>query len=201
MSIIKRVYLKALWYKKTYPFYWAHKPMCGLYRDDVVRFKKIYLCRSCLFVYLGIGFGILYPILFPAIYTEYGLVSIAALSVFTLPFSYPSVYKRLSRRFRDLLRFSLGCITVQIVYLFFKGFILPALTVLIFCYILWKIYFTKRAKRKLQLCHDCEEFSYETVCSGYTLQTKLLREYEEEATEYILKTGYIPKAVQRFDKR
>jgi hypothetical protein len=30
------------------------------------------------------------------------------------------------------------------------------------------------------------------VCSGFRLQTKLVGEYQAEATEYLLRTGYVP---------
>ncbi|KAB2890359.1 MAG: hypothetical protein F9K32_08970 [Desulfobulbaceae bacterium] len=58
---------------------------------------------------------------------------------------------------------------------------------------LWMVYIRQRSTRKIRRCQACDEYSDDRVCSGFARQLVLLREYEEEATEYILGTGYVMK--------
>jgi hypothetical protein len=74
---------------------------------------------------------------------------------------------------------------------------MPALAVILPSAIAWKIYYQQRHKRKLQLCYACHEYSDSEVCSGFRLQTKLVGEYQAEATEYLLSTGYIPDILKQ----
>lgn len=77
-----------------------------------------------------------------------------------------------------------------------RGHFILAVIAIMVSYISWKIYFKQRAKRKIEICYACDEYSEEKICSGYKTQHLLIREYEEEATEYILSTGYIPKIMK-----
>ncbi len=196
MIFTKKIYLKFLWLKKTYSFIWAHKPLCELYKEDVIKIKNISICRSCFFVYFGMIMSFAFSIMFRNFYIEYGGIVLSGVLSFTLPFSHPTLYKRIPRRVRDLIRFSMGYLIIQIFFVLLRGHFNLALVVMLLSYFFWNIYYKQRAKRKIQLCYSCNEYSDDKVCSGYKKQQLSLREYEEEATEYILRTGYIPKILK-----
>jgi len=196
VSIACRIYLKFLWFKKTYPFNWAHKPLCAHYEEDLLKIQNMHICRSCFFAYSGITANIMFLIIFRDFFIEYGGIVISSLLSFTLPLSQPIIYKKIPRKFRDLIRFFMGALIVQIVFALLTGQLILPLIAICLSYISWKIYFKQRAIRKIDLCHACPEYSEDKVCSGYKAQQSLIREYEEEATEYILSTGYIPKILK-----
>lgn len=193
MTVAARLYLKFLWLQKTYSFYWAHKPLCDRYKEDVLSIGAIRLCRSCFLTYVGLLSNLLALILFPGLYTEHGSVFLVVLLSISLPLSHPTLYTRLPRKIRDMCRFSLGLLIVQTMHALLNGHVILSFAVIVLCCIFWRVYFKQRSTRKIQLCHACAEFADDRVCSGFTTQMNLLREYEEEATEYILSTGYVPK--------
>lgn len=196
LSFVNKIYLKILWLKKTYSFIWAHKPLCEKFNEDVIKIKKIHLCRSCFFTYSGLlttGFAILF---LPSIYLEFYNYALLVLVAFTLPLSYPTLYKRLPRKCRDILRFMIGCIIPLTVYALIKGDILLTLGIFLISGIFWKIYFKQRLKRKLNICNACDHYTDHQVCPGFEQQAKLIRAYEEDATNYLIKTGYVPKVLK-----
>lgn len=192
----QKFYLKVLWLSKTYPFLWAHKPLCGTYREDVLRIRGVHLCRSCVFSYLGIVCGALLPLLFPASWGKYGTLILPVTTLIVLPFSYPVLYKRLPRPCRDLVRLMLGIVPPLVIWTALGNQIVLALCVLLLSCIFWKIYFRQRQRRKLASCESCNEYSADTICSGYVMQAGRIREYEEEATEYLLATGHMPDCLK-----
>jgi hypothetical protein len=192
VSIAARICLKLLWLKKTWTFRWAHKPLCSAYRMDVLRIRNVFVCRSCLCVYSGMLLSLTALAFFPAICAEYCGGILAFLLSFTLPLSHPTLYRRLPRPLRDACRLSLGFAAVQIPVAAGSGHAILALAAVLLCVALWKVYYRQRATRKIQFCHACREYSPDSACSGYSRQLSLLREYEQEATEYLLSTGYTP---------
>ncbi len=194
--MIRRLYLKLLWFKKSYPFNWAHKPLCGKYRAEVIKLGNVYVCRSCTCAYLGVLVGLIFPFTLSAFFNNHSSIMLIGLLSVVLPLSHPFIYKKLHRSFRDLLRFSLGLLIAVGGHVLFTGGLLLGVGVFLSCYIFWKIYYKKREKRKIEECLSCDEYSEETICSGYTLQSQRIREYEEEATEYLLHTGYRPKGLK-----
>jgi len=196
VSIECRIYLKFLWLKKAYSFNWAHKPLCAQYEEDLLKIKNMRICRSCFFAYSGMTINLLFLIIFREFFIESGGIVISGLLSCTLPLSQPKIYKKIPRKFRDLIRFLLGALIVQTVFALLTGQLILPLVAICLCYISWKIYFKQRAIRKIDQCHSCPEYSEQTVCSGYRAQQSLIREYEEEATEYILSTGYTTKILQ-----
>lgn len=198
LSFINKVYLKVLWFKKTHSFIWAHKPLCEKFSEDVIKIKKIHLCRSCFFTYSGMlttGFTTLF---LPSIYLEFCNYVLFTLVAFTLPLSYPTLYKRLPRKLRDIIRLMLGSMISLTVYALIKGDILLALGIFLLSCIFWRVYFTQRSKRKLNICHACGAYAEHQVCPGFEQQAELIREYEKEATNYLIKTGYVPKILKKF---
>jgi len=197
VSLAGRLFLKTLWLKKTYSFYWAHKPLCAAYKEDVIKIKNIHLCRSCCCVYLGVILSFFFLVFRGSFHTGYSSTFLLASSSVTLLLSYPTLYKRLPRMLRDGCRFSVGVILVGTLYALFNGRIMLALAVILPSAIAWKIYYQQRGKRKLHVCYACNEYSQSEVCSGFRLQTKRIGEYQAEATEYLLKTGYVPDILKQ----
>ncbi len=186
------MYLKALWLKKSYSFNWAHKPLCYNYREDVITLGHVHLCRSCLCAYLGVLSGLTVPVILPEFFGGNSKVILIILMTLTLPLSHPFIYKHLHRRVRDLLRFSLGMLLAIGSWVALTTSFPLGLGALLLCFIVWKIYYKKRAIKKIELCLQCEEYSENYICSGYIHQSQCIREYEEKATEYLLKSGYRP---------
>lgn len=194
MSVIGRLYLKILWLRKTASFYWAHKPLCAAYKADVLTIGTIRLCRSCFLTYAGVLLNLLAVIVvFPGLSVEYGHILLVALAAITLPLSSPGLYTRLPRGLRDICRFSLGLLIVQTIHALLTGHAILSLAVMLSSFALWRVYFRQRSARKIKRCQVCDEYADGRVCSGFARQMVLLREYEEEATEYVLSTGYVPK--------
>ncbi len=196
MNLVIKAYLKWLWLSKTYSFLFAHKPLCSHFQEDTILVRGVYLCRSCVITYLGIIAG--------CIITPVAGMSAKSISLFllvlllvTLPLSHPAIYKKMPRSLRDILRFNLGVIISFSVLLpaYYHEFLFP-LVVIGISFIFWKFYYKKRSIRKIQFCEKCSEYQTEAICSGYQMQATLIREYEDKATEFKYKTGYIPKILQ-----
>jgi len=190
------MYLKVLWLKKSYSFNWAHKPLCQNYSEDVIKLGHVSLCRSCTCAYLGVLFGLVFPVFVPEFFAGYSKTILLLLIALTLPLSHPFIYKRLHRRVRDLLRFSLGTLIAVGTRVALHTSVVLGLGTFVLCFVAWKMYYHKRATRKIEKCLQCEEYSENHICSGYTQQSQCIREYEEDATEYLLKTGYRPKQIK-----
>lgn len=141
--MVRRIYLKLLWLNKSYTFNWAHKPLCEKHRHDVIRLGRIYLCRSCSCVYLGIFFSFVILLCCNDFIRNHQLSLLVTLSTITLPLSHPSLYKKLPRRFRDALRFSLGLLLALLGGVLLRGNLLLALPVAILLYLSWRIYYRK----------------------------------------------------------
>lgn len=195
-SLTTRWGLYRLWLRKTYRFNWAHKPLCARYREDVLKIGSLYLCRSCLFVYLGVAVALGYSTLRSSRDGATEILPLTVLLAGVLLCSAPPWYKRLPRGIRDGLRFLLGASLVFIADQGLRGevvfFVLSALA----CYGAWRLYATARQRRKRSNCASCPEYSPDRVCPGYRLQTTKIKEYQEEATEYLLARGYRPTIIR-----
>ncbi len=196
MSLVTKTYLKWLWLSKTYPFRWAHKPLCNHFAKDTITLGHIFLCRSCLFTYLGIIITVVLNSYY--INTPNGISRLLiVLLLITLPLSHPSIYKKNPRPIRDILRFNLGVIIGSsfLLLIYHHSFFLP-LSVMGISFVFWRYYYQKRSIRKIEFCKKCGEYQKTSICSGYRLQASLIREYEEKATEYMYAKAYTPKALQ-----
>jgi hypothetical protein len=196
-SLPSRWGLYLLWLQKTYPFNWAHKPLCATYRDDVVRLRSVYLCRSCLLVYLGMASSLCSLTLFSTTWSGSPSFLLALLLSVLLLSSAPGYYKGFSRPLRDLLRFVLGLTLVLVVWQGFHGGWLFSAVAFLACWGAWHLYSASRKRRKLNVCYACRDYSRERVCPGYAMQTARIKEYQEEATEYLLQRGYRPKITEQ----
>lgn len=197
MRLATRLSLKILWLKKTSYFLWAHKPLCKLYREDVLKIKGIYLCRSCLFVYLGGVLGLILALFLHLFQPGYSHAVLIVLTFTVLPLSSPKFYKGLSRRWRDLIRLTAGILIIFIFSTVVEGHFFLVLIILLISSLFWKMYYRQRAKRKIEFCSTCAEHATAGICSGYQLQAASIREYEQEATDFILRTGYTPQSLKK----
>ncbi len=188
----RRLYLKWLWYKHAYPFNWAHKPLCSHFRNDVIQMRSVYLCRSCVMAYAGIGIAVLSSVAFPGAADRFGPIILLLCCAAILPFSFPKLYKKLPRLIRDFLRFIMGCTIVLCLYLVLSGQYLPGLTGVFLLFLFWTVYMRGRRIIKLKACDCCSEFGKQDICSGFRFQAERIRLYENEATDFLLASGYIP---------
>jgi len=158
--VVNRIRAKLHWWKFSYPFLLAHKPLCSRFKNDVLKLGHIHLCRSCTFLYSGL------------------IVSLG---------SSPWFYWKTNRIIRDMLRCSLGYILAASIYFLsagiWLGFIVHALL-----FTGWFFYYRKkRAERKSVQCDGCAEQNCNSVCSGYKVQADYIRKYEIFATDQLIK--------------
>ncbi len=187
ISTLKRnLYLKWLWLRHTYPFLAAHKPLCSRFRQDVLKFGPIYLCRSCTFVYGGIASGALFWWAFPGIVQDAGLSLFVTLTAATLCFSFPTWYKEWRRAGRDLVRWLLGIVLVLNASLWVEGRVIEGLAGALVLFLFWRFYFHHRHHRQIHACDGCPELGKPGACSGFTMQAARIRRYEDQASRFLM---------------
>lgn len=174
---------KPLWFKRLIiflPILFAHKPLCKSFKKDLFQIKNIYFCRSCSFLLLGFSLSILSLTLLNLIqFTLYIYLSIF-LSILVLIFSYPKLYKVLSRPIKDCLRFSLGWSLANLLFLLIFKKLFLFLTITAFLWILKVVYSGMRSKMKDDACNHCEEFHQDKLCSGFLPKAKLMKKHEDQ---------------------
>jgi hypothetical protein len=183
------VRLRILWLRHSYRFRWAHRPLCSRFSDGVVRFGQVHLCRSCVCAYCGIVLCAI-ACLFLNVVRESAVPLLVCLMVPTLGFSMPRLYKRCSRRVRDLLRYSMGCCISLCICVMLKGNAVVSGLCVSILLIFWRIYFVMRRNRKAQACNACPELG--RICTGCRIQADAVRAYEAEATHLLLASGRKP---------
>jgi hypothetical protein len=194
MRIRTRLRIKMLWPKHAYRFCWAHKPLCDRFAEDVLKLGPVYLCRSCTAAYAGILAGVLLVFLAPAS-GKYFPAAFFAVLLGVVILSIPSLYKSLRRIFRDGVRFASGllipvCISLCAGPGYWIG--IPGLAIL---FVFWCIYLRMRKARKLRECDGCPELGQNRICSGFAMQAGHIRQYQAEADELLIATGYVPECV------
>lgn len=199
ISKLISIRLKLLWFKKSYSFRWAHKPLCDRYKNDVFHFGKMKICRSCFLLYAGLILSLLQLFFLQPVTSMMYVVS--GLAVVTLVMSYPKWYKKLPRNLRDVLRFSVGWSMGSFAVLSFIFDPLIGLVAFPVFYVFWKVYLAQRKSRKIGECDNCKEVEAGGVCSGFATQAEICREYEEEATGIIMSGNYVPVCKQSKSKR
>lgn len=192
MGLITKIRLKLLWLSLAWPFYWAHKPLCQHFAEDIIRLGRLHLCRSCLFAWLGI-------LTFPALLflnaqliIDLSLHALIAISIFVIPLSFPHLYKKLPRFVRDILRLFMGFLFPFAIYITLAVNIWLGALSLAALFLFWLFYLKLRKKRKLQACDHCDELKAGSICSGFTMQAECSRAYEKQATRIVMNSGYIP---------
>ncbi|MBN2477215.1 MAG: hypothetical protein JXB62_21585 [Pirellulales bacterium] len=197
MSLLGRLrswlFWKGLWLRHVWPFYWAHKPLCGRFRQDVLRVGGVYLCRSCTLAYAGLGLGLLLGVVMRDVLREAGAAPFVGFTAVTLAFSFPAWYKGWARPVRDVLRAMMGLTIAWCGCLLLVGQIATGLIGAVVLAVFWKGYLTVRRRRLIGACHGCAALDRDEICPGFALQAEAIRRYEQAATERILADGYVPR--------
>ena len=192
----RRLAWKWLWLRHSYPFHFAHKPLCEQFRHDVLHVGPVHVCRSCTLAYAGIAAGGLLCGLVHGPLQEVGARLFFALAAVTLALSFPPWYKTYwPRPMRDVLRFALGLVIALCGYLAVSGQLTAGLAGVVLLATMWKVYGVLRGRQKDRACDRCPELTAEGICAGFALQADRIRQYEEAATEMLLASGDVPEIV------
>ena len=191
MSITSSVYMRWLWWRHTWTFQGAHKPLCDRFHRDVLHMGRLHVCRSCAALYGSLGVALVgAPLYRDYLGTAVG-VSVTGLLLSVLLLSSPAHYRHRGRLGRDLLRGLTGAL---------GGVSLVALTTvacpwgivnLVGLVVAWRVFRQTRNQYATQsdACTGCSECGKEGICSGFQQQAMHLRAYEEAATTW-LEQGY-----------
>lgn len=178
--------LKRLWWKHSYTFHWAHKPLCERFQGDVLRFGKVHFCRSCFFAYAGLASAIAFVAVNRMWLADWIAPLFLTVATVTVAASLPWWYKRWPRWTRDILRAGIGWSVVLCAALIFYSHIGMSLVGGIAMFAAWKCYYAYRDARKRHACDGCAELGQPGVCSGFARQAECARAYEEEASELVM---------------
>lgn len=181
------LYLRWLWWKHTWTFQGAHKPLCGRFHRDVIRMGPVRVCRSCSALYGSLALTLLAA---PAYYGQLDAHAIAAASgalLGVVAASAPGVYQHVPRRGRDLLRSGLGILIGLVVVTLFTPLRFWAWGELALLAVAWQVYHRQRDRHRDEqdLCAGCPERGRPGICSGFAEQAVRLRAYEEAATDWL----------------
>ena len=177
------ILMKSLWWKKTWWFQWAHKPLCDRFHRETFRFGQLHLCRSCTLLYSALAIALVLILTVTLPESSFGLILPAFISV--LAVSHPKVYRYWSRGGRDLLRAGFGFLFPLTLFTAWKIHWAVPLLIVGGLWLVWGWYSRVRSAGKPRKCEGCPEFANGGVCSGYQKQTAALRAYEEAATELV----------------
>lgn len=184
-----------LWLRYSYRFRWAHRPLCAHFRAGVLRFGDVHLCRSCVCVYAGLIVGGVLCLCSEALRESSALV-LWILTGPTVILSTPSLYHRLARGCKDMLRCSMGICMGLCVCAVFQVHPLLAAGCAGVLFGFWKLYFAQRRRRRAEACQGCPEYGREAICSGCRLQAEAIRAYETEATDLLMASHGWPAEAQ-----
>ena len=175
-----KLYLKLLWLTYAYPFLFAHRPLCNEFREGVIKFGKINLCRGCLALYLGVTVGILSYSFLPHL-VAYNKIILVFAYVTILIFSSPSFYQVFPRLLKDALRFFLGATTIICLGLSFSLHLIFGIIFLTGLILLKKLFANLRRQLKSNVCDKCMELREDKICTGFRLYADQFRKFEEKA--------------------
>lgn len=182
LKLKKSVYFTYLKWIVFYPVIFAHKPLCSNYEQDVLHFGKVFLCRSCAFLYTGMLSSALIFFFDKKMLFDIKIYAFFIL-LLVLILSFPTFYESYYRKVKDILRFLTGFFMIYFLVLLFNDLIL-GLTGLSVLLIFWWIY--KKLRPENQLCESCEEFQEKKICSGFILQADYANQFEEKASSFAM---------------
>jgi hypothetical protein len=181
------LYLRWLWWKHTWTFQAAHKPLCARFHRDVLRLGPLHVCRSCTALYGSFALALILAPLYAAHWGAGAATAVSALLLAVVVASAPPVYRHASRLQRDFLRASLGTTGgISIALLFTPAWPWGAVN-LAGLGLAWLAYRRLRDRRAEvhDACTGCDECGKKGVCSGFAQQATHLRAYEEAATDWL----------------
>lgn len=182
---LPRLWLKWLWFKHAYRFYFSHHPLCGRFRAHVIKFGQMHICRSCVCLYTGIIVGGLLGWQF----TQALNLAMLLIGPVVVLMSFPAIYARFNRTVHDFLRLFTGIFASWSLTQLLTGQYWVGGGCLLLLLVAAMTYIPVRRKRSLTQCNGCEELTNEGICSGFEFQADNLRKYEQEATTYVLKVN------------
>ena len=174
-----------LWWRHSYPFRFAHKPLCDRLGSRVLRVGHVHLCRGCSLLYIGVAIGFALALLVeitPAarFVLAYGVAVPAFLA------SWPSWYARLPGAAKDLSRLAVGAAVVWLCSFLWWGpwwLGLANVAALVFAR---QFYVAQRRRRLRRACDGCPELGAGEICSGFSLQAACARRFEEAASQQLM---------------
>ena len=180
-------YLRWLWWKHTWTFQAAHKPLCGRFRRDVLRFGSLRVCRSCAALYSSIGVALLTAPMYYAHLSAQTAAMAGGILLAIVVASAPTPYQHAPRALRDVLRAGLGVLIGVAVVLLFTPMWLWGAGQLGVLALAWRAYHRQRDDHtnRHDLCEGCAECGRDGICSGFVEQASHLRAYEEAATDWL----------------
>lgn len=179
-AICKYLKYKTMYLKYFYQFIFAHKPLCENFKKDtLLLFNNIYVCRSCLYLYVGaaLSFIVTYCLLSANLFYK-NIILISSFILTILLISNPKFYKKYSRWQRDIVRFFTGTIIGLTLTIPFKINFLIGSLLIVTLFAIKQLYAKQR--NKVDICENCEELINGKTCSGYKKQVKALLVLEEE---------------------
>ena len=187
-----RFRLWRLWLVHSYRFRWAHKPLCGRFAEDILKVGEMRICRSCLCAWLGVAAGLVAVVVSATVPAFGGFplsgLAFAAVLFPVLGLSLPTIYKKLPRTIRDVLRFAGGALIPSSVGVAFTHPLL-GLAALVAMFLFWKVYFRLRKTRRLSACEGCPDRVIDGICPGFALQAEGARAFERAASERVMENS------------
>ena len=155
-------------------FMFLHKPLCDKYKNDsILVLNKFYLCRSCLFLYIGFILSIFLSLCLPTPDIKYIFIYAIIISIF----SFPKIYRYYTRLLRDFIRFNTGFMCGILFVATFKISVLAFAATFSILVIIKYLY--NQMRKTTDICKNCKELTYGGTCSGYKLQQQALLDMEE----------------------
>lgn len=179
--MFKKYKLDWIWFKLSYPFRFAHHPLCDRYADQRFEVAGVHLCQGCTLVTIGTVLAALVSIITTLIFGEY----LQFMVIFALISLLPAIIVdgfRLSRKYKRIARFGLGvAFGIAVGIITYSGWT----NKLIFAGVLIVGLYGYRKFRQMtpkdDLCQTCPHLKEAPYCPGYQLQMNKNKEYKELA--------------------
>lgn len=177
---VKNAFLYIFYYLKYFHnFMFAHKPLCERHIHDTVKVGNFYICRSCVFLYLGILVGSCI-----ALSLKINFLSTIFMLFVIIFVSAPKIYSNYSRKSRDFLRLLLGFFMSITFITSFRIGVLAFLGTVVAFHFIKKVMNSKRNPERF--CKGCSKLGQNTACEGYKKQTQALLDMEEAFSKHLI---------------
>ena len=160
----------AIEWRHAWPVRFAHHPLCARHRHETWRIGRMFVCRGCASLALGLAVGVGAVLLAPGAWVSWMTL---ALAVPVVVWSWPRTYPSLPRPVRDALRAALGLLIALASHTVFSA---PAQwwPLLPLGVAVWWVYRGHRAAVQRGRCTGCPELGH-GVCSGFAEHARIMR--------------------------
>lgn len=172
------------WWRHTWPFQFAHGPLCHRHRRHVLRIGRLWICRSCFALYAAAIIAVTAALLVPLSISQISTVLLCVTAPVLL-LSLPPLYQRLPRGVRDLLRAGAGLLLGLSLACLLLGQWQVGGLMLLGMLLLFFAYSRLRLKHRAAACQTCPELNQGRICSGYRRQAVYIRRYQDEMAVYL----------------